>query len=110
MEITAKLRYLRISPRKVRRVADLVRRTQVEKARATLKFSRQRSAEPLLKLLNSACANAKKNFSIEQDGLFIKKITVDQGPVYKRFRPAARGTAHPIHKKTSHVTIVLDKK
>lgn len=108
MEISAKLKNLRISPHKTRRVAGLVRGMKVEKAQASLKFSPQRAAEPILKLLNSAIANAKKNNSLEQ-GLFIKKIFVDQGQVYKRFRPVARGSAHPINKKTSHITIILDK-
>lgn len=109
MEITAKTRYLRISPRKTRAVADLLRGMDVERARASLKFSPRGAAGPLLKLLDSAIANAKNNFSI-QKGLFIKKIFVDQGPTQKRSRPAARGVTHPINKKTSHITIILDKK
>jgi len=109
MEITAKLRNLRISPRKARRIADLVRGMEADAAQISLKFLSQRAAEPILKLINSALANAKKNNSIEQ-GLFIKKIFVDQGQVYKRYRPAPRGIAMPISKKTSHITIVLDKK
>ncbi len=106
MEISAKLNNLRIAPRKVRRIADLVRGMEADKARAVLKFSKLRAAEPILKLVNSALANAKSNFSIEE-GLFVKKILVDAGRVYKRFRPAPRGTALPIRKRTSHITIIL---
>lgn len=108
MEINAKLRYLRMSPRKIRLVADLIRGLSAENARRALKFSDKRASEHILKLLNSAIANALNNFQ-KKEGLYIKKIFVDQGPTYKRFRPVARGMAHPINKKTSHITIVLDE-
>jgi len=109
MDITAKLHYLRMSPRKVRLVADVVRGRAVESALAQLRFFDKRAADPILKLLKSALANAKNNFS-KTEGLYIKTIVVDQGPTYERFRPRARGTAGPIHKKTSHVTIILDER
>lgn len=109
MDIVAKLRYLRMSPRKARLIADVVRGSKVEVAQTQLRFSDKRVAAPILKLLNSAVANAKHSFS-KTEGLYIKKIVVDQGPTYKRFRPRARGMASPIAKKTSHVTIVLDER
>lgn len=109
MEITARTRYLRISPRKVRLIVDVVRGKGIDEARSFLAFASKRAAHPILKLLNSAAANAKHNFS-KESGLYIKKIFVDQGPTYKRIRPVARGTAHPIKKKTSHVTIILDER
>lgn len=109
MDITATLKYLRISPRKVRLVAGLLKGAPVQGARAQLRFSNKRAAEPLLKLLNSAAANAKRNFSKDSEGLYIKHIYVDQGPVYKRFRPRARGVASPIARMTSHIKIVLDE-
>lgn len=109
MEIKATIKYLRMSPRKVRLVADVIRNAEAHKAQTFLMYSSKRAGEPILKLLNSALANAKKNFSMEKN-LFIKKIFVDQGPTYKRFRPAPKGTAHLIKKKTSHVTIILDQK
>lgn len=109
MEITAKLRYLRMSPRKTRLVADLVRNKDADQAASILQFANKRSSEPILKLLNSALANAKNNFS-KTDGLYIKRIFVDQGPTYKRSRPRARGMASPINKRTSHITLVLDER
>ena len=93
----------------MRLVADLVRGSGTDRAMRTLKFSDKKAAEHILKLLNSAIANAKNNFS-KTDGLYIKKIFVDQGPTYKRFRPRAKGMVSPINKKTSHITIILDEK
>ena len=109
MDISAKLRYLRIAPRKARLVADAIRGMDVEQAQEHLQFIRKRAGEPILKLLNSAAANAKQNFS-KMSGLYIKKIFVDQGPVYKRFHPQAHGVAALIKKKTSHITIILDER
>ena len=109
MAVTAKLRYLRIAPRKVRLLADLVRGKSVEKAQAILNFTIKKSSEPMLKLLNSAAASAKNNFHLDPANLYISKITVDEGPKHKRWRPRARGQAYPIQKKTSHITIGLDE-
>ncbi len=102
----AKLNYLRIAPRKVRSVADLIRGLSVNEAQAQLLAVRRRSAKPLLKLLRSAVADAK-NKQINADHLFISEIRVDQGPMLKRYLPRARGSASPIEKKMSHVTLVL---
>lgn len=110
MEITAKLNYLRMSPRKARLVIDAVRGMDVVKAKTQLAFMEKRASGNVLKLLNSAIASAKNNFSKEESNLYIKKIFVDQGPTYKRFRPRAKGMASPINKKTSHITIILDEK
>jgi len=110
MPVTAKLRYLRIAPRKVRLVADLIRGKSVKKAETLLEFQIKRPAAPLLKLLRSAAANAKKNVGLSEEVLRVSKITVDEGPKLKRSRPRARGRAYPIQKKTSHITIVLDEK
>ena len=107
MEIFATLKYLRMSPRKVRLVVDLVRGMEVERAKLNLQFSDKGGASPVLKLLNSAIANASNNFK-KTEGLYIKKIFVDQGPTYKRFRPRARGMVSPINKRTSHVTVILE--
>jgi large subunit ribosomal protein L22 len=103
---TAQLRYLRIAPRKVRSVADLIRGLPVNDAEAQLMVQRRRPAKPILKLLRSAVANAK-NKSQNVDHLFISEIRVDQGPMLKRYLPRARGSASPIQKKMSHVTITL---
>lgn len=102
----AKLNYLRIAPRKVRLVADLVKGLSVNEAEAQLILHRQRAAKPLLKLLRSAVANAK-NAKLSPDRLMIRTIQVDQGPMLHRSLPRARGMATPIQKKMSHVTIVL---
>lgn len=110
MEIKAKLNYLRIAPRKVRLVADLVRGMEVQEAEAQLKFLPKRASLPLLKLLNSAIANAKNNFNLEKNVLFIKKLTINEGPPFKRWRAGSRGRANPITKKTSHINLVLDVK
>ena len=103
---TAKLRYLRIAPRKVRSVADLIRGLSVNEAQAQLMHVTRRPAQPILKLLRSAVANAK-NKKLDPDHLFITEIRVDQGPMLKRILPRARGSASPIQKKMSHVTLVL---
>ena len=108
MEIKAKLNYLRIAPRKVRLVADLIRNMDVKQAEIQLKFMPKRASVPLLKLLNSVIANAKNNFNLEKDVLYIKKITVDEGPPFKRWRAGSRGKANPILKRTSHINLVLD--
>jgi len=108
--ITAKLRHLKISPRKVRLVVDLIRGLSVEQAEKQLKFLPKRAAEPVLKLLNSAVANALNDFKALKENLFIAKITVDPGPTLKRWMPRAMGRATPIKKRTSHLTIVLESK
>jgi len=109
MSVIAKLHYLRIAPRKVRLVADLIRGKTVEEAQTILNFIVKKAAQPLLKLLKSAIANAKHNFQLKQDNLYISKIMVDEGPKYKRWMPRARGMVSPIQKKTSHITIVLEE-
>ena len=102
---TAKLNYLRIAPRKVRSVADLIRGMSVNNAEAQLLITRRRPAQPILKLLRSAIANAK-NKQMNPDHL-IAEIRVDNGPMLKRIMPRARRFASQIQKKMSHVTIVL---
>lgn len=107
MPIIAKLNYLRIAPRKVRLVADLIRGVSAEKAQNILKFTTKRGAGPIFKLLKSALANAKNNFQLEEQDLYVSKIVVDEGPRNKRWRARARGQAAQIQKRTSHITIVL---
>jgi len=108
MVVTAKLRYLRIAPRKVRLVADLLRGKSVEEAQNILNFTQKRVALPILKLLKQGISNAKNNFQMEEKNLYISKILVDEGPKLKRVFPRARGHADEIQKKTSHITIILD--
>lgn len=99
-----------MSPRKVRLVVDAVRGMAVEPALAQLSFMPRAAARPVKKLLESAIANAEHNFKLDRDGLFIKAALVNQGPTLKRWRPRAMGTAAPILKRTSHITLVLESK
>jgi len=110
MRIEVHLRYLRITPRKVRLVADLIRGKDVKEAKNILTFCRKKAALPLLKLLNSAIANAKHNFKIEENNLFISEIFVNEGPKLKRIFPRARGRADIIQKKMSHISVFLEEK
>lgn len=105
--VCAHLRYLRIAPRKVRMVASLIRKKPVVEAREILRFCRRKPALPLLKLLNSAIANAQKNFKLKENELFVDKIIVNEGPRMKRIFPRARGRADILQKKTSHISIFL---
>lgn len=109
MKVRAKLSYLRIAPRKVRLVADLIRGKSVEEAETILNFTTKKAAFPIFKLLRSAIANAKNNFQLDPANLYIFRITVDEGPKYKRWQARARGQAAEIQKKTSHITLVLDE-
>jgi len=110
MPITSKLRYLRISPRKVRLVTDLIKGLSVIEAEKQLKFLTKKTTQPILKLLNSAVANAQDDANLTKESLEIAKIIVESGPVLKRWRARAMGRAAPIMKRTSHITLILDKK
>lgn len=103
----AQLKYLRVAPRKVRLIADLLRGLPVVEAEAQLILSPHRPSRPLLKLLRSAVANAKNNKKLASNRLVVEEIRVDQGPMLKRFMPRARGSASMIQKKMSHVTLIL---
>ncbi len=113
MKISAKLNYIRIAPRKMRLLADLIRDKEVDKAMILLDFNLKKGGLPLKKLLAQAIANAKDNSELgrqlDSSLLYISKITVDEGPKLKRWRARARGRAARIHKKTSHITVVLDE-
>lgn len=106
-EVTAKLRFLRIGPRKVRLIADMVRGKKVTKALDILSVMPKRAARPVLKLLNSAVANARHNHSLAVEDLKVAQIYVDGGPVLKRWMPKAHGRATPIRERTSHINLVL---
>ena len=110
MEIKVKLSNLRTAPRKVRQVADLIRGKNVQQAQSILLFTVNKSARPILKLLNSALASAKHEFNLDDSNLFIFKITVDEGPKLKRWHPMSRGRAYPIMKRSSHIALVLSEK
>lgn len=106
-QISAQLNYLRIAPRKVRAVADLIRGQDLDAAQSQLKYLTKRSARPLIKLLDSAAANAWNNLGLDKSYLYIKEITVNEGPKLKRFKPKGFGMVMPIQKKTSHIKVVL---
>ena len=109
MEVQAHLRNLRISSRKVRLVADVIRGMNVQNAKIQLEFINKKSSQPVLKLLNSAIANAKHNFDLDENNLYVSSIFVNEGATLKRWIPRAMGRASRINKRTSHITIVLDK-
>ena len=108
--IIAKLNNLRIAPRKTRLIVDLIRGLSVSAAKSQLENMAQKSARPILKLLNSAVANAENNFKLKKDNLYIKEIFVDEGAPLKRWMPKAYGRASQILKKSSHITIKLEEK
>lgn len=110
MEARAYLRYVRIAPRKVQIVLDLIRYQPVEKAMAILKHTPKAASELLIKLLNSAIANAENNHSMSKDALYVAECFVCPGPILKRIRPRAQGRAFRILKRTSHITLVLKEK
>ena len=106
-EARATLRYARISARKVKIVADLIRGKDVDEALAIVKFTPKASSELIEKLLKSAIANAENNHDMRRENLYVAEIYANQGPTLKRIRPAAKGSAVRIRKRTSHITIVL---
>ena len=105
--IVAKLKYMRMSPRKVRIYANIIKGLQVNEAEGQLLLSPHRTRDYLLRLLRSAIANATHNHKLNADTLYVKNIIVDNGPMTKRCTPRARGSASQIEKKTSHITIEL---
>ena len=109
MEARAVAKYIRMSPQKVRLVADLVRGKKVEEAKQVLLFTRKYAAGHISKVLNSALANAKQDPNIDENILYVKEIFVDQGPSLKRWRARAQGRAASIKKRMSHITVVLDE-
>ena len=110
MEAKAHLKYLRMSPRKVKIVCDLIRGKDVGVAAAILMNTPKAACEPMLKLLRSAAANAENNHNMNTDLLYVDQVFVCPGPVMKRVRPRAQGRAFRILKRTSHITIVLKEK
>ena len=103
----ARLRWLRMSPRKVRLVVDQIRGKDVEQALNVLDFSPKAAAVPVAKLLRSAVANAEVKGLFDLDRLFVELATVDEGPMWRRWRPRAMGRATRVRKRTSHITLEL---
>ena len=110
MQATAKVTYVRITPRKVQIVLDLIRNQPVDKAAAILKYTPKAACEPVGKLLHAAIANAENNFDMDVSKLYVAECNVGAGPILKRIRPRAQGRANRINKRTSHITITLAEK
>lgn len=112
MEAKAQARFVRVTPQKARRVVDLIRGKQATEAVAVLKFAPQTASEPILKVVQSAIANARvkadrASVAFDEQQLFISEAFIDEGPTLKRFRPRAQGRASQILKRTSHITVVV---
>ena len=107
MEVKASLKHLRMSPRKVRLVIDVIRKMPVEAALDQLKFINKLAAEPVAKLINSAISNAVNTYNLEKDNLFVKEIRSDEGVMLKRWMPRAHGRATSIRKRGCHLSLVL---
>jgi large subunit ribosomal protein L22 len=108
MRARASARYVRMAPRKVRRVVDLIRGMEAQEALSVLQFAPQAASEPVAKVLASAVANAEHNKQLDPDALIVAAAYVDEGPAIKRFRPRAQGRAFRINKRTSHITIEVE--
>ncbi len=110
MEARAIAKHVRISPRKVRLVVDLIRGKKIEEALGILKYTPQRASEAVTKVVKSAAANAENNLQMDRDELIIKACYVDQGPTWKRYQPRAMGRADVMRKRTSHITVIVGEK
>ena len=110
MEAKAVAKYVRIAPRKVRVVMDLIRGKDVAEAFAILKFTPKAGSDVIEKVLKSAVANAENNFDMDVDSLYVSSAFVDQGPTLKRIHPRSRGQAFKILKRTSHITVVVEER
>jgi len=112
VESIARVRHIRVTPQKARRVVDMIRGKQAEEALAILKFAPQGASEPVYKLVASAMANARvkadaTNEFLDEQDLYVARAFVDEGTTLKRFQPRAQGRAFRINKRTSHITVVL---
>ncbi len=106
----AHARHVRLSPKKARLVLDLVRGRTVDEALAILQFTHKATSPVVIKLINSAIANAVNNQELDRESLYIAEIYANPGPTLKRFRPRARGSAAPFYRRTSHISVVLDQR
>lgn len=110
MEVAAKFRYLRVTPRKLRLVADTVRGMNVQRALDNLQFHKRPIAIQVGKLIRSAVANANQKGGMRMDSLYVKQICVDQAAIMKRWTPRARGGSSQLQKKLSHIKVILDER
>lgn len=107
MEFSAKAKHIRMSPKKIRLVADVVRGMPVKEVLDRLKFIQKKATVPLMKVIKSAVANAENNFEAKGSNLFLKEIRIDEGVTIKRWMPRARGRATMIRKRNSHINVIL---
>lgn len=110
MQARAEAKHIRISPRKMKAIADLVRGKNIKDARAILKFTPRKGAEIFLKVLNSAVANAENNNHLDVDTLIVKDIYANQGPTLKRWNAGSMGRANPVLRRSSHVGVIVAEK
>lgn len=110
MQAKAVAKYIRVSPRKMKPIADIVRGKSVKDARAILKFTPNKGAKVFLKVLNSAVANAENNHDLDVENLFVSEIYANQGPTMKRWKAGSMGRANPIKRRSSHVGVVVSEK
>lgn len=107
MKARAEAKYIRVSPRKMKAIADLVRGKSVKEAKAILKFTPNKGARIFLKVMESAIANAENNHHMNAESLFVSDIYANQGPTMKRFRAGSQGRANPMLRRTSHVGVMV---
>ena len=107
MGTRAQARFVRVTPRKARRVADLIRGLPADEAQAVLRFAPQSASEPVGKVLDSAIANAEHNDKLDRENFVVERVWVDEGPTLKRIRPRGFGRAFRVTKRTSHITVVV---
>jgi large subunit ribosomal protein L22 len=107
MQAVAKARYVRVTPRKARRVVDMIRGMPADQAQATLRFAPQSASDPVGKVLASAIANAGQMSALDASSLVVSRAWVDEGPTAPRFRPRAQGRGYRINKRTSHITVIV---
>jgi large subunit ribosomal protein L22 len=108
MEVRAEAKYVRMSPRKVKLVVDLVRGRDVGEALTMLRFSAKAAARPVAKVIWSAVANAEENYGLSRDELYVAQIYANEGPTLKRGRPGPRGRFKPLLKRSTHITVILE--
>ena len=109
MQVTAQVKYLRMSPKKLRLIADVVRGMKVETAIDSLAFINKQAKKPVIKLINSAISNAVNNLNLKKENLYIKEIKVDMAGMLKRWQFKAHGRATPLRKRNAHILIVLEE-
>lgn len=107
-QVIAYIKYVRMSPRKVRLVSEAIKKLKPAESLIYLKNLNKRAVQPLTKAIKSAIANAENNYQIKSENLTFAKILVEPGPILKRWQPISRGRSHPINKRTSHIKVILE--